>query len=364
MSMKANNLQACILALLATMLVSCSGNKTSGTLPDDKLQYSAKVNQVEVITIEKTNFARQLLSNGKLAASRKTSLFFGTDGKIKSVNVHNGEMVRAGATIATLERPDLEMALKSADIALKKSEIDLYDYLAGQGYPSRDTTSIPETLMTTAKVKSGFMAAENGLARAQYELHGTVLSATFNGRIADLKSNRYDQYSVGDSFCTIIDDRTLDVDFTVMESEYSFLSAGLPVRIRPFADEGKEYTGEITSINPSVDANGQISVRARVGNDGSLVDGMNVKVAVERIIPDQLVVPRSAVIIRDNMDVLFTYTPDGKAHWIYVRILYSNGDSHAVVANSDRNSVLNEGDMVIISGNLNLADNSEVMIKD
>ena len=91
---------------------------------------------------------------------------------------------------------------------------------------------------------------------------------------------------------------------------------------------------------------------------------MNVKVVVERMIPGQLVVPRSAVVIRDNLDVLFTYTPDGRAHWTYVKILYSNGDSHVVTANTDRNATLNEGDQVIVSGNLNLADNSEVTLKD
>ena len=91
---------------------------------------------------------------------------------------------------------------------------------------------------------------------------------------------------------------------------------------------------------------------------------MNVKVIAERSIPDQLVVPRSAVVIRDNLDVLFTWTDDGKAHWIYVTILHSNGDSYAVEANRNRNASLSEGDKVIISGNLNLADNSEVALKN
>ena len=85
---------------------------------------------------------------------------------------------------------------------------------------------------------------------------------------------------------------------------------------------------------------------------------------MERNIPDQLVVPRSAVVIRDDLDVLFTYTDDGKAHWTYVRIVASNGDSHSVVANADRGSVLSEGDRIIISGNLNLADGSDVVLRN
>lgn len=363
MTMRSRRLTICALAVVAA-LTSCGDKRTSEEGRNGKLQYSPQVNEVEVITLERVDFARQLLSNGKLAASKKNALLFGTTGKIASINVKNGSVVNAGATIATLDRPDLSLALKSADIALKKAEIDLYDFLAGQGYHARDTVSISDDLLAMAKMRSGYTTAENGLSKARYDISGTVLRAPFHGKVADVKLRRYDQYSGAEPFCTIIDDRILDVDFTVMESEYSFLSIGLPVKIRPFADEGKEYTGKIIGINPSVDSKGQISVRAQVVNDGSLIDGMNVKVVVERMIPGQLVVPRSAVVIRDNLDVLFTYTPDGKAHWTYVKILYSNGDSHVVTANTDRNAILNEGDQVIVSGNLNLADNSEVTLKD
>ena len=361
--MKSRKLKACSV-LVIVLLASCGNKRSSEEGKGGKLQYSPQINEVEVITLERTDFARQLLSNGKLAASRKSSLLFGTTGKVASINVRNGGIVKAGAIIATLDRPDLKLALESADIALKKAEIDLNDYLAGQGYSIGDTASVPKAIMATAQMKSGYTIAMNGLSKAKYDISGTVLQAPFFGRVADIKHRRYDQYTGSDSFCTIIDDRTLDVDFTVMESEYSFLTSGLPVRIRPFADEGKEYIGKITGINPSVDTNGQISVRAQVVNDGSLIDGMNVKVVVERMIPGQLVVPRSAVVIRDNQDVLFTYTPDGRAHWTYVKILYSNGDSHVVSANTERSASLSEGDQVIISGNLNLADNSEVTLKD
>ena len=362
MTMRTRILTICAFAA-ALAVTSCGGKKTPEGGRDGKLQYSPQVNEVEVVTLERTDFARQLLSNGKLAASRKSALLFGTSGKIASINVKNGSVVGVGATIATLDRPDLRLALESADIALRKAEIDLYDFLAGQGYSARDTVSVPKDLMATSRMRSGYSAALNSLSKARYDIAGTVLRAPFHGRVADVKLRRYDQYSGTEPFCTIIDDSALDVDFTVMESEYSFLSIGLPVKIRPFAAEGKEYAGKITGINPSVDSKGQISVRAQVTNDGSLIDGMNVKVIVERMIPDQLVVPRSAVVIRDNLDVLFTYTPDGRAHWTYVKILYSNGDSHVVTANTDRNATLNEGDQVIVSGNLNLADNSEVTLK-
>ena len=67
-------------------------------------------------------------------------------------------------------------------------------------------------------------------------------------------------------------------------------------------------------------------------------------------------------MIRDNLDVLFRYC-DGKAEWVYVTLLGANSESYALVANESRGAVLSEGDMVIVSGNLNLADGSIVQLK-
>ncbi len=366
MNMRTNILKdglvSILLCGLVLMAAACGGGKKTGEAKDGKLAYAPQLNEVTVMKLERRDFARQLLSNGKLVAGKKSGLQFRTTGKIATINVRNGNRVAAGAVIATVDRPDLRLSLESSRLSLQKAELDMYDYLVGQGYPAGDTTSVTADVLSVAKMKSGYSAAENALARTSYEISGTVLRAPFAGRVADIEQKPFDQAASG-TFCTIVDDSVLEVDFPVMESEYSFISVGLPVKVRPFADETKEYSGKVTAINPLVDSKGQVSVTAQVRNDGSLIDGMNVAVIVERVIPDQLVVPRSAVVVRDNLDVLFTCTDDSKARWVYVTILYSNGDSYVVEANKDRYAELKEGDQVIVSGNLNLADNSEVLVR-
>lgn len=362
MNMRKNILVCFWICGLAVMAVACGRSQKPVAVKDEKLAHVPQVNEVTVITLERKDFARQLLSNGKLVAARKCALQFGTTGAIGAINVRNGEYVSAGTVIATLDRPDLMLLRESASLSLRKAELDLYDFLVGQGYTAGDTVSVPADLLATAKMKSGYSVAANTLKRSSCEVAGTVLKAPFSGRVADISQKPFDQTSSG-AFCTIVDDSVMEVDFSVMESEYSFLAVGLPVRVRSFADETKEYSGKIVSVNPLVDAQGQICVTARLRNDGSLIDGMNVRVIVERIVPNQLVVPRSAVVIRDNLDVLFTCTEDGKAHWTYVTVLYSNGESFVVEANRDRNARLDAGDQVIVTGNLNLADNSDVLVK-
>lgn len=349
---------------MSIVILSACGNGNSNLKGNnEKVRHTPDVNLVDVTILKKGDFPLQVLSNGRLSASKKASLSFSISGKIASIYVQNGESVSSGEKLAELDRPDLRLFLQSSKTAFNKSEMDLYDILVGQGYMDNDTSSIPEAVLSMARMRSGYQSAKENVAVARYNLSSTVLRAPFSGRIADLKVKKYDEMGSG-PFCTLVDDRILDVDFTVLESEYPFLSKGLDVKVTPFADDAKTFKGTITSINPVVDDKGQIQVRARINNDGSLIDGMNVKIVIERMIHDMLVIPKSAVVSRDNQDVLFKYSNDGKAHWTYIDILYSNGDSYAVTQNNDRNAILEEGDTIIVSDNLNLADMSDVKIKD
>lgn len=352
------------LSCLILCLYACgrpSGNGTSWGA--DRLQYAPETNIVDVMTLKRENFPLQLVSNGKLRAAGRVCLQFATDGPIASIRVKSGEEVAAGTLLATLNRPDLKMALDAAEIAFRRAQLDLSDNLVGQGYPARDTSQVPSDILENAKLLSGYDAARNQLERARYAWEGTFLKAPRRGRVADLTASE-GEMAGGVPFCTLLDDSSFDIEFSIMESEYAFVSAGLPVEVTPYALAPWSCRGTVTLINPSVDGNGQIQVRARVkGKEGRLLDGMNVKVKVDRVLPGQLVVPRSAVVIRDNQDVLFTYTDDGKAHWTYVNIVASNGTAHAVTANTDRGATLEEGACVIISGNLNLADGSETVFR-
>jgi membrane fusion protein, multidrug efflux system len=92
------------------------------------------------------------------------------------------------------------------------------------------------------------------------------------------------------------------------------------------------------------------------------MDGMNVKVYIETNVPNQLVVPRSAVLLRDNQEVLFKYV-SGTTFWTYVQVLHENSTSYAIIANPDKGEILDPGDTIIVSGNLNLAHESKVEIQ-
>ena len=348
---------------LLVLVVSCGRNKEVDDSTLTRLAQAVEGNYVDTMTLRLTDFRRQTISNGKLVAVRKSALRFNSSGIISEVRFVNGQQVREGEIIARLD-PELALiSLSQAENALRKAEIDLNDVLIGFGY-GKDTSSVPESVMAIARTRSGYADAEQSYRRARYDYEGTEVKAPFSGKVAGIKSRVYES-APSETFCTVIDDSSFDVTFPLLESEIVSTRTGMSVKISPFNNPDKEYTGVITAINPMVDDKGRIEVTASVDNpDGNMMDGMNVRVLVEEVIPGQQVVPKSSVVMRDNEEVLFVYQPaDSTARWVYVNILMSNSDSHVVSVNQERNAELSLGDIIITSGNLNLAHESKVIVK-
>lgn len=348
--------------LCAVLLAGCGKTKKENAdASADRMQHRVEYNEVTIDTLRRHDFTRELISNGRLVAVKRSALSFPVAGVITVINAKNGISVPLGALIAQLDTTEYALQLRKAQLALDKARLEFYDVLVGQGYPAGDTVTPPADVVQLARVRSGYADATASLQSARRSLEQCSLRAPFRGKVADVEQQVYEKSE--SKFCTLLDDSRLNVRFSVLESEYGLLRPGQQVAVSPFADLRKEVKGRITAINPTVDKHGQVQVDAEVANDGTLADGMNVRVAVRQRVAGQLVVPKSAVVIRDNLEVLFRYR-DGRAQWTYVHTSLANSREYVVEANRDRGAELDPGDLVIVSGNLNLADGSEVTLGD
>lgn len=345
------------LALLLVVSSACSDNKSD----TDKKEGSVETilpDEITQVTIEKLvlgDFNHELISNGKLASHHRADLKFQSQELIAKIYVRNGDQVKKGQKLAELDKFKLENSLKRAEDALERAKLDLQDVLIGQGYLIENLDAVPEPIMKLAKIKSSYDLAVSNVETARYELEQATMTAPFDGIIANLTTKEYN-YPPSDAFCTLIDNHGLEASFTVLESELSLIKKGDRVTIRPFVQTAGATEGRITEINPLVDENGMVKVRASVNNAGQLFEGMNVRVSVLRSVADQLVVPKTAVVLRTGRPVVFTYR-DGKSFWNYVQTGLENSDSFTITAEG-----IKEGDMIITSGNINLADESPVKV--
>lgn len=352
-------------ALLIGLSGGCKESEKENKAEEEEVameQYAPSVNEVDIEVLQEKPFLKEILANGKLEANQQSVLKFRVGGTLEKLYIKNGDRVAKGSVLAEIDPFEYRQALSNTEIDHTKAKLELEDMLVGRGYDLAQRDSIPDNIYEMATIRSGYAQAENQLKKAQVDYDATRLRAPFSGTIANLKFKTFDQIGAGSPVLTLIDDHLFEVTFTLIETEVDEVSVGERVEVLAFEDD-KSYVGKITSINPVVERNGMVKVKAHIANDGKLMEGMNVKLRIQKEVPKKLVVPKSAVILRQNQEVLFKYI-NGKAFWTYVNTTHENSTSYAVIPDPDKTSAsLEPGDSIIISGNLNLAHESKVEIK-
>ncbi|MCD7972816.1 MAG: efflux RND transporter periplasmic adaptor subunit [Candidatus Azobacteroides sp.] len=338
-------------------LFSCSGtNKekeknVSTILPDEK-------SQVKAMLLTYSDFHHEIISNGTISSGKKADLYF--DGKeiIQRIFVKNGSYVKKGQPLAVLDQFKLKKNLSQAEDNLERARLELQDVLIGQGYSLSDSSNIPSEVMKIAKVRSNYDSNMIQYELAKHALENAVLYAPFDGVVANLFSKEYNLPESSVPFCTLIGQSQLEVEFTVLESELPILKIGDKVMISPFSVVDYTVEGRISEINPVVDKNGMVKIKASVNgtNKGKLYLGMNVKVRIQQYVSHQLVIPKEAVVLRSNRQVVFTLE-NGKAMWKYVQSGLENSTGYVI------NEGLHVGDSIIYEGNINLANETPVIVK-
>ncbi len=344
-------------AFTIALLVSCSGSTDKSVRENDSIStvIPSKIAEVKVMKLEPKVFNHEIISNGKMSAHDFADLrFSGSDDMIDRIYVKNGDYVRKGEPIASLDRFRLENTLNQNNNDLSKARLELADVLIGQGYDPEKPELVPDDVMKLARLRSGLEQAETVLAATKRELELYTLTAPFDGVVANLFQKVHNRPDGAQPFCRIIASGQMDVEFSVLESELSVIKPGDEVSVSAFASDNI-HTGKVTEINPMVSNDGLVKIRASVNGANKLFDGMNVKVSVKRALDKQLIVPKTAVVLRSGKQVVFTHE-NGRAMWNYVHSGLENMNEVVI------DDGLREGMEVIYDGSVNLAHETPVKV--
>ncbi len=351
-----------IFAVIVIMTLASCGKKKEKA--EDEMQIpevEQSENFVDTMRLELQDFNKQIVCNGQLRAKAKSDISFTTSDIVTNIYVRNGQRVSKGDIIASTDKREKTRELEKAEHELERSRVDLADKLISLGYDA-DLHDVPGDVMKRAEVTSGYYTAKFALQSAKTALEECNLRAPFSGRIVNMEGRPFQR---NEKLCTLVDDSRFDVEFKILEAELPNVKLNQRVKVTPFIDEEKVFNGIITQINPVVDEKGLILITARVDNakgNNEMIDGLNVKVIVEQEVRKMFVVPKDAVVERDGYHVVFLYR-NGRAVWTYVDILHSNINSYAITGCVRKGTTVSEGDVVITSGNLNLADNTKVVAR-
>lgn len=342
-----------MIILLSFIIISC-GDQTENKESELQEIYDKAFPTVQVEVAKIDNFGSEIMCNGRITADDFTDVFWQNQGIITQIKTRNGVFVNKGDVLAITDNFKLKNSLETAEIDLKQAENAFMELIIGQGYTLEN---IPDNIKKTAEIKSGLAKARINYKTSKNDYDNSILIAPCSGIIANIENRGKGLNNTGKAFCRIINTKSMKVDFQVMESELHSVTLGCKVEIRPFAYPGEKFWGIIDEINPIVEANSIVKISAKIDNPKKLYDGMNVDVVVKREVGKFISVSKSALVKRSNKDVVFV-AKNNKAWWHYVTTGYENFERIVILEG------IEEGDSVIVSDNINLADRSDILVKN
>lgn len=287
---------------------------------------------------------------GEVEEKTSLSLSFATGGKVERVLVHEGDHVRAGQLLVTVNAATARNAYTSAKAQLDQAE-DAYRRLK-KVYDQGSLAEVKWVEMQTALEKARSLEQ---IARKQ--LDDCELYAPAAGIIGKCNARAGVGLLPGEPAVTLLDVSEVTVSFSVPESEISTMPVGRTTRIEVPAIGGEPRIGRITdkSITSNPVAHSYPVKIDLPNNDRKLLPGMVCKITVEQPNEEGLVVPANCVQTR----------PEGLSLWV---VHNGKPERRLITAGSYvANGVLITGglephDTVIVEGHQKLFSKSEITI--
>ena len=310
----------------------------------------------------------RLKANGTVTAIRSTDLRAQITSTVKEVNIQEGQNVRAGDLLLTLDSRTEEANLRKAQAQVEKDKADL---ATAQRNLTRNRELMQQKFISQAALDTaqnsvdtltGQLAIDTAavegarVARAFTEIRAPFAGRTgaIGVRAGSLVQPGGSTTTPGTTLVTVTQIDPISVAFTLPEKELPGLQQALArgaveVSVSPQAG-GESYKGKVTFVDNAVDtATGTIRVKAEFANpQARLWPGMYANVELSpRSIANATVVPAQAVQTGPDSRFIYTVGEDKKVVQRPVTLAYVE-EGFAVVDG------LQPGARVIVEGAQNV----------
>lgn len=295
-------------------------------------------------------------------------------GELTSVHFTEGDEVKKGQVLFTLDRRPLEAALQQAQANLQrdlaqaanaKAQAARYQDLLQRGIATREQVDQITTNATALEATVG--ADRAAVENATVQLHYATIDAPISGRTGALQVHEGNLVRANDTtpLVTINQVTPINVSFAIPEAQLPdfkrYMAQGtLHVEARPPSDTGRAATGRIAFVDNAVDpTTGTIRLKGIFPNeDRRLWPGQFVNIVVTLTTdPRAIVVPSVAVQIGPQGQFVFIVKPDQTVDLRIVTVARTAG-TESVIKDG-----LQAGETVVTDGQLRLVPGSRISIK-
>ena len=251
--------------------------------------------------------------SGVVSPDQFSDLAFKMSGPLVAMNVLEGQRVKKGQVVAEIDPTDykLDYDAKRASFQKASSQMQRAEKLL-----AKNAISMQEFETTQASYTNAKSAFEN----AQNTLNDTKLRAPFDGFIQKKYVENYQRVQPGQGVVCLINPAKLQVEFTIPETNISYVTSPSTIYVEFDAYKGKLFKAKVKEyVEASPDGAG---VPVFLYIDDPEFDLKKYKVSVgfscrvivnieNDVVKEGITVPLSAVVFDNNLNskIVFIYNP-------------------------------------------------------
>lgn len=306
---------------------------------------------VRVGVVKTGTITEEVSAVGTLLANESVMIRPETDGRIETIHFAEGQLVRKGDRLLSLDTSEVEaqLAAAEAELTLNRSRMKRSEELQAKNFISAQA-------LDEARENLNKSVARQMEVKAR--LDKMTVKAPFEG-VAGLRQVSPGAYvKAGQDIARFEGIGTLKVDFRVPEVFLRKIRASQETQVGVDAFPGESFRGAIYAIEPSVDEQTRtVLLRARIPNPGvRLKPGMFARVTL--VLDNRqnaLIVPEQALVPRGGERFVFRAV-EGKAELTKVEIgLRRPGEVEILQG-------LKAGEAIVVDGQLRLQDKSPISV--
>lgn len=310
---------------------------------------------VIVSPVKSQEFADRVEALGTAKANETVIITPDTSEKVAEIHFEDGQEVKAGDLLLTLDKSTEEADLKSAQ-AIKSERWSAYDRAKGlQQSSALSKATLQERL-------AAYTQSEAEVEAIKSRIEELTITAPFDGILGLREVSVGTLVQPGDMITTIDDLSQIKVDFDVPSVFLSALEPGLPIVGRVEAFGAREFKGTVSTINTQVDpVTRTVKVRAVLPNtDHVLKPGLLMSIVLLKDSRKALLIPEESLIKRGEKNFVYVAAQEnGKTIARETEITIGGrqpGDIEVL-------SGLKAGDLVISHGTLKVSNGAEISIR-
>jgi len=300
-----------------------------------------------------TGLETRLLTGG-IVARDEVGLSFPMGGRIMSIFVREGDQVQKGLELARLESVQQEQALRGAEAALNAAQADLIqakeDFERQDVFLQRGAT----TRIRRDEAERRFRITEASVERAQADLNrarkaynDTFLRASATGVITARLADPGEVVAGAHPVLKLALGTAIDAVFDAPEALPTRIPKNLDIMLSLIDNPDVRFHGHVRKVSPLVDpVRGTVEVSVGVDAPPKQVRyGVAVRARIAIPLPEQIIVPYSALSASGNSPAVWVVDPDTLCATLKPVNIARYMDGRIVISNG-----LKTGDIVVTSG--------------